>query len=202
MDRIKELTDVLKSKLGRLGSAVRHVTGEETGYDIDEMAETIEWFDGATGIQQAYILADENGNEVQCVVVSEEQQFDAGPNDIRAGKKAITDSGVTMGTKVIPSYQTFEGYKLIPAGAEFAITNFPKYEYTKLLLVICAWNTKIIDSVAVEKVVINGKVYVPGSTEALSEVVTSAENESISLGITNDSGAIRVMRYITYKEEY
>lgn len=151
---------------------------------------------------QMYILVDEDGNEYPAVLVDEETTFDATANDIREGKVAATESGVTVGTKEIPSYYTLEGFTLIPAGSSFSIIGIKNYEYTKLQVIICALGTSIDTSVAAEKVSINSKVYEVGSTDVLSVVSTNSENSSINLGIINEGTSPCVMRYFTYKEEY
>ena len=149
-----------------------------------------------------YILVDEAGNEVQAVLVSEETVFDATPNDIREGKTAVTDAGVTVGTKDIPAYHTFEGFKVISAGKPFSFSLRDWTNYTKLQVIICAVNTTSSNSVAAEKVAINDKVYAVGSTEELSTVTMTEDGTSINLGIINEGERPCIMRYFTYKEEY
>lgn len=156
---------------------------------------------GSDGTQM-YILVDEDGNEYPAVLVDEETVFDATANDIREGKIAATESGVTVGTKDIPSYHTLEAAKLITTGEDFTITGIKNYDYTKLQVIICALNTSISNSVAAEKVSINDKVYAVGSTDVLSDVSVDADNKCINLGITNEGSRPCVMRYFTYKEEY
>ena len=51
---------------------------------------------------QAYILVDESGKESPAVLVDKETVFDATANDIREGKTAATEAGVTVGTLVVP----------------------------------------------------------------------------------------------------
>ena len=159
--------------------------------------------DGSDDGTQMYILVDENGTEYPAVLVDEETVFDADANDIRAGKIAATDDGVTVGTKEIPSYITTEGAQAIPAGNEIVIKLMNgKHRFTKLQAMVCAFNKSLEDSVAVEKVCINANVYNISSTEVLSTVTVDDETQSIKLGITNESDAPVVIRYITYKEEY
>lgn len=152
---------------------------------------------------QAYILVDEDGNEYPAVLVNEETVFDATANDIREGKIAATEDGVTVGTKEIPAYITTEGFKLISAGKPITITmNDGKHEYTKLLAIVCAYNTSMTNSVAVEKSCINDKVYPAASTEVLATVSVDNVAKAIDLGILNESDKPVLIRYITYKEEY
>lgn len=46
----------------------------------------------------AFILVDENGNELAAVMTEEIVDLTAEPTDIRAGKTAVTDDGVVVGT--------------------------------------------------------------------------------------------------------
>lgn len=149
-----------------------------------------------------YILVDSDGNEVVATLVDEATVFDATANDIRLGKVAATESGVTTGTKDIPAYHTTEGVEKIPVGSALTIPMFSdKCQYTKLQALICTFNTIVSDSVATEKVSIDGKVYNIGSTTVLSEVSVDSVNQSINLSLMNDSDHPVVIRYFTYKEE-
>ena len=149
-----------------------------------------------------YILVDSDGNEVVATLVDEATVFDATANDIRLGKVAATESGVTTGTKDIPAYHTTAGVEKIPAGSALTIPMFSdKCQYTKLQALICTFNTLVSDSVATEKVSVDGKVYNVGSTTVLSEVSVDSVNQSINLSLMNDSDNPVVIRYFTYKEE-
>ena len=152
--------------------------------------------------ETVFILEDEAGKQVVGVLVDEVTPFDATPNDIRIGKTAVTNEGVTVGEKEIPAYHTTEGAQLIPSGSECKIINLKHCEYTKLQVLICVFDTSVSKSVATEKVSINGKVYAVGSNEALADVKVDAENKKISLGITNEGDTPCVIRYFTYKEIY
>lgn len=155
-------------------------------------------------IPKSYIFVDEDGNEVAGTLVSEETVFDATPNDVREGKVFATESGVKTGEKVIPAYHTTEGYQIITNGSEFKVplTKLDTYDFTKLQVIICPYNSSIAGSVAAEKVAINEGVYAVNSTELLATVTKDGKNKSINLGITNNSGSLYVLRYFTYKEIY
>lgn len=145
------------------------------------------------------IIEDETGTTLTGVVVDDMVVFDATLNDIRVGKVAANAEGVVVGTKVIPSYNTTEGSKLVPAGSQFTlyITN---YDYTRLQAMICAYNTTLDDSVATGKVVINDNVYDVQSTTSVAVVQKDDDNSCIHFGITNTSDQPYVIRYFTYKE--
>lgn len=157
---------------------------------------------GGVGLERTYILVDENGNEYPAVMVDKETVFDATSNDIRIGKTAATSTGVTVGTKEIPSYQTTEGYKLIQPGSEFILSDFQYYNYTKLQVIICAFDTSVENSTSANVVCFDGKVYVANSASVLSTVSIDDDTRSIKLGLVNDGDIPYVMRYFTYKEEY
>lgn len=158
---------------------------------------------GSGSDDKMFILLDEDGTEYPAVVVSEETVFDATANDIREGKVAATEDGVTIGTKEIPSYITTEGSTIIRAGAPMIIRpKDDKYDYTKLLAIICKFNTTTANSVEVEKTCFNNNVYAVSSTEVLSAVKVDHDNKSIDLGLVNDTSGRIIIRYITYKEEY
>lgn len=182
-----------------LADALRKVTGEDRTYTPEEMIETV------SGILDAavYILKDDTGKEYVGVVTENEVTLDATANDIRIGKVAATADGITEGTKEIPSYNTTEGFDKIPAGSELVIEMFSdRCEYTKLQAIICAFNSDTNDSVAAEKVAIDGKIYAVNSTEVIAEVSVDTENQTIKLGITNNSDNAVLIRYFTYKEVY
>lgn len=154
------------------------------------------------GIGKSFVIKDENGNEAVAVMVEEETEFTATANDIREGVIAATDSGVTEGTKFIPSYNTWEGYQIALAGKEIKITGIMDCDYTKLQVLICAFNTSASKSVATEKVSINSRVYEVNSSVELSTVTVDKDSSTINLGVTNESNGLLVIRYFMYKEIY
>ena len=190
----------LKAKLTSIADSIRERTGDTDKLTLDQMTEEIEYMpagdDGET-----YILVDEEGNEIPAVLTEEEVDLTATANDIRDGVIAVTDDGVIEGTKEIPSYNTAEGYRIVPNGSSFFIPH-GYYDYTKLQVIICAFNTSLTDSVAAKKVVVYDGVYNVDSTELLSTVTKDSENGWVKLGIMNDSGGICILRYFMYKEIY
>lgn len=153
---------------------------------------------------QMYILVMEDGTEIPAVVVSEETKFDATPDDIRLGKTAATESGVTIGEKVIPGYQTHEGAKRIRPGQKFEISlvSLDQYDYTLLQCIICKHNTNLVNSVAAEKVVLNDSVYDVLSVIPLYSVTKNHDAKTIDLGFVNDTKESLVLKYFTCKEIY
>lgn len=153
---------------------------------------------------KTYILVDENGTEIPAVLVDEEVIFTATANDIREGAVAATGDGVTVGTKVIPSYNTTEAVMVVQPGKEMIIkTSDPDmYDYTELQVIVCKFNTNTSNSTASELVVINGKVYRMNDTEPVSSVIKNASDKTIDLGITNENDKPVLLRYFTYKEIY
>lgn len=148
------------------------------------------------------ILTDSNGNEFTGVVTGEETIFTATDNDVREGMVYASDGGVSTGTKLIPSYHTIEAVRIISVGSELTIplSISDLYDYTKLQIIICAFNTSISDSVAAEKVVINNNVYNVGETVSISTVSKNDIDKSIELGLTNNGDSMILLRYFAYKE--
>lgn len=182
-----------------MADALRKVTGETRTYTPGEMIEAV-----TTILDDVvYILEDDSGNEVVAVMSENEVVFDATANDIRAGKVAAGATGIILGEKEIPAYVTTEGFKVISAGSAMRIPLYSDLcEYTKFQALVCAYNTNSSDSVATQKVSINGKVYDVNSTDVISEVVVDPESQAIDLSIRNDSTRAVVIRFFTYKEVY
>jgi hypothetical protein len=149
-----------------------------------------------------YILVDEDGIEVPAVLVDEPVELTATPNDIRVGITAVTAEGVTTGEKEIPAYHTEQGYQVVKPGKALDILMYSdQCQYTKLQAIVCAYHETVDASVGAEMVVINDKLYPAGSTEALADVSVDADNQSIKLGLVNNSETSLLIRYMTIKEE-
>ena len=160
---------------------------------------------GSTSDDPTIILVDEAGTEVTAVLVDEETVLDATENDIRSGKVAATESGVTTGTKEIPAYHTTEGIQLVPSGSELKITTLSdgdRYDYTKFQAIVCPYNTSVADSVASEKVVIEDNVYATQNVDVLATISKDSDAKTVVFGITNTGTVPCLIRYMTYKEEY
>lgn len=158
---------------------------------------------GSGGAPKALILKNEDGTEIPIVLVGSETVFTANANDIREGKIAATSYGKVTGTKVIPTFHTSEGYKIITANGEMIIklpSPLNLYDFTKLQVLVCDFNVSLSDSVSTSKVSIDGKVYEVLSSQAISEVGINASEQYITLGITNASDKPCILRYFTYKE--
>ena len=185
-----------ESTLKNLAKAIRTVNGENKAYTPDEMIEAV------TNIMESatFILVDASGRKIPAVYVDSKQVFTATPNDIRIGTVAATDTGVTEGEKVIPSYHTYQGYRIIPAGSVVKHTG-EFYEYTKLQALLCSYNTSVANSTSTINVVINDNVYPVQSIEAIAEVTIDHSSKAIVFGITNNTGKPQILRYFYYKEE-
>lgn len=184
--------------LNGLGDAIRSVTGSTKKFTPDEMmAEIRDILNAVT-----FMLVDADGNEYEASYIDSDLIYTATANDIRKGCTALTAAGLIEGSKEIPSYHTSEGGVLIPAGERIRIRGLKNCEYTKLQALICVFNTTISDSVATEKVSIEGLTYPVNSNVALAAVVVDPENLSIDFGVVNESDNPQVVRYFTYKEVY
>lgn len=177
---------------------------ESKGIEVPQGTDTKDYaaLIASIGAGKTYILRDEAGTEMVATVVGEETLFTATANDIREGMVAATDEGVTTGTKVIPSYHTTEGYAIATVGQSLTLSFVDSglYDYTKLQVIICPFNTTVEASVAAEKVVINDKIYVVQSTESIGSITKNHDTEQIEFGITNDGTVPWIIRYFTYKE--
>lgn len=153
---------------------------------------------------KSYILRTEDGLEVAGILVSEETLFTATENDIREGKIAGTEKGVTTGEKIIPACHTSEGVRVVPSGSRMSIPNpssdIDAYDYTQLQTIICSYNTSLSNSVSAEKVSIGDTVYNVNSTDSLSIITKNHDTKSIDLGIVNESDKPCIIRFFTYKE--
>lgn len=156
-------------------------------------------------IPKSYMFVDEYGNEMIGILVDEVTTFTATENDVRNGKVFATSTGVKTGTKIIPSYNTSEGFLMVLPGAEIKIPIPDKrelYDYTRFQAIICSFNTNLANSTAAQKVAINDKVYNVLSSESIGDVIVDHNSKAIDLGIVNDSDKIAIIYYFTYKEIY
>lgn len=190
----------LKDKLTSIADSIRGRTGETDKLTLDQMVEEIDYM--PTGEDDnTYILVDEDGNEIPAVLTEEEVDLTATANDIRIGSVAVTDDGVIEGTKEIPSYHTYDGFRAVPKNQAFILPH-NNYDYTELQAIFCLFNTTMTNSTAAVKVAINNNVYDIASTIALSSVVKDHDRRYVDFGVTNDTGKNCVIRYIMYKEIY
>lgn len=199
-----QLTEVIariKSNLTTVADTIREKNNSTEGLSIGQMASEISRISGIGG-EQTCILVDEDGSELTVVLTDEEVDLTATANDIRAGFIAVTDEGITQGTKEIPIYQTREGFRAVPAGGRFILPTETHYDYTKLQAILCPYNTSNTNSVSAEKVVINDKLYNVLNTSSVSTVIKDKDNFRIDLGIVNESARPYVIRYFMYKEFY
>lgn len=192
--------DTLKTKLTSIANSIREKTGTSDLLTLEEMKAGVDFMPSSAD-DNTFILVDENGNEIPAVLTKNEVDLTATTNDIREGVVAVTDDGVVTGEKEIPSYHTDEGYRIIRNGSSFFFPH-TDYDYTKLQIIICSYNTTLENSVAASKVVLYDGVYNVGSTELVSTVIKDHENGWVDLGITNKSGGTCILRYFMYKEIY
>ena len=156
---------------------------------------------GALG--KTLILEDPSGIELVGVVTESEQVLDAGPKDIMLGKTACTSNGITVGEREFLAYRTIQSDQLIFPGEKFLIplSHNDQYDYTKFQCIISKFNTTFSDSLYTDKIAINDCVIGVNSTEILSYITKDSDNQSIDLGIINDTEDLYVIHFFTYKEE-
>lgn len=192
--------DQIKTKLTSIADAIRERTGSTERMTLSEMKDEIEYMPSGAD-DNAYILVDEDGNEIPAVLTEEEVDLTATANDIREGVTAVTDDGVVTGEKEIPAYHTYQGYRIIPAGGTVKHTGHD-CDYTKMQALVCVYNTSIANSTSTEKVSIDNYVYPVQSTESIAQVSIDIDSGTINFGINNETTKLQVLRYFYYKEIY
>lgn len=194
---------VIIEKLKSIADAIRARTGGTEPLTLDEMVEAIKFMDVIDDDANTYILVDEYGNEIPAVLVDEPVMLTANATtDIRKGMTAVTDEGVVTGEKEIPAYNTKQGRRLIKPGQTLAIPFYSdECQYTKLQVIVCAYNKSVTASVAARLIVIDDKLYEVNSTTELATVSVNLEEQSIDLGISNEGQDSLVILYMTIKEE-
>lgn len=159
---------------------------------------------GGTAPIKTLKIVDENNNEFLGVVTGSEVIFTATDNDVREGLVYASDGGVSTGSKFIPPYNTTAGVRVIPDGSTYEIPisdqGLNLYDYTNFQCIVNTFNTSITDSVATEKVVIEGEVYPVQSAISEATITKNDENKSIVFGITNNTGNTHILRFFLYKE--
>ena len=153
-------------------------------------------------IGRTFVLTDENGTELIGVCTEKEVIFDATAADIKIGKTAATDSGITEGTDT-KTYRTTHAWWLVFPGESFSIPlqEFDKYNYTAFQAMIAEFNTTQFDSVFVDKISLNDAVYNVCSTEKLADTTKNLLSKSIDLNVVNNTDNVYIIHYNTYKEE-
>lgn len=148
------------------------------------------------------VLRDEAGNEFVAVLVDEEVDFTATADDIREGKVAATDNGVTVGEKYIPMYLATQGFAVILPGRSFSVklADYDLYDYTRFQASVCTFNTSLENSVSCDRVVINDNLYDVLSTVSLGEIQSNPDTKTIELGVLNTTTSPYLIRFFTFKE--
>jgi hypothetical protein len=153
---------------------------------------------GGTAPIKTVKIVDDDNNEFFGVVTGSEVIFTATDNDVREGFVYASNDGISTGTKIIPSYHTRYGSKIIPANTEVRITT-PEYNYSNLLVVIATYDTSMAKSVLSTYVSVNNAMYEVGSATKLSDITVDEANEQINLGFTVTKKS--VVRYLVTREE-
>lgn len=157
---------------------------------------------GGSEPAKTIVLRDSEGNEFVAVLVDEEVDFTATADDIREGKVAATDDGVTVGKKYIPGYLASQGTKIIAAGKSFSVklADNDLYDYSKFQAMLCVFDTNASNSVNCDKVVMENNTYNVLSTISLGETRLDHGNKTIELGFTNETSSPYLIRFFTMKE--
>lgn len=152
-------------------------------------------------IGKTFILVDSKGAEITGVIVDQETNFNATAEDIKVGKTAVTDEGVTEGADT-RTYRTTHSTRVIFPGESFSIplAEYNKYDYTKFQAMIAEFNTNQFDSTSVDKFSLNNEVFNVGSDVKIADVTKNSVSKSIDLNITNNTENSFIIHYSTYKE--
>lgn len=90
----------IKVDYGTLNLATEYINEVLGITDVSDVVPIIPPSSGDINIEvgQAFVLRDEDGNELSAVVTEDEVELTATADDIRFGKSAITEDGLTIGT--------------------------------------------------------------------------------------------------------
>ena len=151
--------------------------------------------------QVTYCVTIDGETKTYATLYGEERaELTATANDIRKDTVAITDSGITIGEKDIPSYHSRTGKRILQAKSDVVIPTHKHYNYTQLQCTIAKYRNSISDSVEVIASNIDNSLYEAMSTNKLSEITIDDSTQSVNLGIVADEKS--VLRYFSMKEEY
>lgn len=139
---------------------------------------------------------------IMAVVVDEEKVFDATANDVRTGKKFATNSGVVVGTKDIPAYETRSSSWLIRPNEDFVIpfSDKDRYDYTKIQCIIVEFKKNYDNTVVAKYFTIDDNLFSTETFNKVSTLTKDSDTKSINFNITNNSDNIYEIMYFTYKE--
>ena len=154
---------------------------------------------GGTAPIKTVKLVDEKGNEILGVVTESEVIFTATDNDVRSGLVYASDSGVSIGTKDIPSYYTSCGHKFVLAGNRATLATL-EYDYKNIMITISTYDTSVDKSVIPTYISVGNDIYAVGSNTKLSTITFDSNNKLVDFGITVNEKS--VLRYCITKEEY
>lgn len=157
---------------------------------------------GGFGMPKMIEITDNNGNTFIGTVTDSEVIFDATRDDVKIGKTFASNDGVQEGIDT-RTYRTCIKNWLIFPGENYSISlsDYNRYDYTGFNAMIAKFNSTIVDSTAVEKVVLNDCVYNVNSTSILSTITKNQETKSVDFNITNNTDYTYVVYVSTYKEE-
>ena len=195
-ERYKILDDGTKEFLCFVSS------NNESSYPDDGMQNDYYYKRAYSESETVYILSTDNDTAHAQLINEEVVSLTATESDIRMGTTAVTEKGIIEGIKDIPPYHTKQGTAIFLPNEEIKLQFYTDiHDYTGFQAIISKFNTEVKNSVDVEMVVINGRVYRVGSTEPISTVIKDSDNKNINLGIVNGNSKC-VVRYILFKEEW
>lgn len=157
---------------------------------------------GAMNSKTFMLKVNGSDKEIAAVVVDEENVFDATENDVRKGMTFASNSGVKVGTKDIPAYETRMSHFLVKPNETCSIPLNIKdsYDYTKFQCHIVVFSSDYSESVTTKYISMNDGLFSVETSKKISNITKNSKTKSIDLNITNDSKDIYEIIYFTYKE--
>ena len=150
-------------------------------------------------VGQTFIIDDGNGNEIIGVVTANEQVFDATPEDVKLGKTFAYDGGVGVGTD---TRLAVASSCIIEPGAPLTVllSDYDAYDYTKFQAIITVRSSDYSNSATIVGYVLNGSVFLVGSSTKVSSLSKNTNTKSIDFNINNNSAQAYEIHYFTYRE--
>lgn len=132
------------------------------------------------------------------VVVDELEMFDACCSDVKAGKKFVCDSGVSIGINDSPCCAVIKGVHEVYPGVEFLLKleDHDLWNYTDLQCMIAPKSSPY----AIDKIVVNNEVR-DTSGNKLADITKDIGNKAIRLNITNNTTDIYLLYFFVCKGE-
>ena len=197
METIAENLQILVNEKQAIKQALEN-QGKEPTEKINQYAGLIDELENPE--KTVYLFTPDDGETtVYAQLVGQEKvDLNATPNDIRIGTKAVTNSGVVDGDKVIPAYYSSYGVRKFTADKEVKI-KMKEYDYKSLMASMATFNNSLSESVCINLASVGDSMYECKSNTKTSDITKDSENGQIDFGITTEEDS--VIRYFVVREE-